>query len=82
MGHPDEFPSSPDTARQVAINEFAAMSEEEQHFLRGLAVDVETSLRNVRTWLDNQRLDQEETLALWSLLPAWVRAALKAAATK
>lgn len=82
MTHPDQFPSSPDTARQVAIDAFNAMSEEEQAFLRGIAEEVESMLRLARVYLDKQILDNEETLALWALLPAWVRSALKAAATK
>jgi len=61
---------------------FEAMSEEEQQFLLGVADDVRYTLiekgeKAASDWLAAQRLDMEEMLALYHLLPSHIRAALK-----
>jgi hypothetical protein len=63
--------------------EFLAMSEEEQAFLQEIATNLLTTLeeaeRAVARSLAAQNLDQEEQLALWALLPAKVKTAIKRA---
>lgn len=61
--------------------EFLAESEEEQQFLQGLAdglIDtLETTERGMAKFFDDQMFDLDEGNALWSLLPAKVRTAIR-----
>ena len=60
---------------------FLSMSEEERAFLQGVAAELVKTLedaeRAVAQKLDEQRLDQDEHLALWELLPSRVKTAIK-----
>ena len=72
---------STDTARQVAVDALAAMPEDEQFFLRTTA-DIlirayEAGDHHMPDFFAAQRLDQEEVLAVWALLPSYVRSAIK-----
>ncbi len=72
----------PNTAKQVAVDALTAMSSEEQQFLRDMAMELIAAHdggMDVRGFIEAKRLDNEEKLALWSLLPAPVRTALKRA---
>ena len=57
------------------------MSEEEQEFLTGIAEHliavVVNAEKEVAHYIAGQRLDQEEYLAVWGLLPSKVRTAIK-----
>lgn len=57
--------------------------EEEQAFLTDLADELlgmlEDAEKAIKTKLDAQMFDQDEYLALWGLLPAKVRTAIKRA---
>jgi hypothetical protein len=72
---------APDSARAVCSDAFAAMDEDEQEFLRWTAYCImQVFMRQpetVSTFFDAQRLDEEEKLAIWSLLPSYVRSAIK-----
>jgi len=61
--------------------EFLSQSEEEQVFLRALAEEfiqqLEDCERAMAVKFDAQHFDLEEGNALWSLLPAKVRTAIK-----
>lgn len=69
------------SAAAVMADDFDKMSEEEQDFLRSLATEMIDQLEAVETALavkfDAQLFDLEEGNALWSLLPAKVRTAIK-----
>jgi len=70
------------TARQVAVDEFDAQPSEEQQFLRDKAVEiiaVHEDKGDVFAFVERQNFDTEQKLALWSLLPSNVRAAIKKA---
>ena len=72
---------TPDTARQVAVDALAAMPEDEQAFLRETA-DVlikayKTTNYHMPDFFAAQRLDQEEILAIWAILPSYIRRAIK-----
>lgn len=72
----------PITAAQTAKDELQAMSPEEQDFIRSHAAEVQklfTNKGDVFGYVEAQRLDHEETLALWSLLPSNIRSAIKRA---
>lgn len=60
---------------------FEAMSEEEQEFLKALAVELIEMLENAERAMAKKYADQlfdtEEGLAFWSLLPSKVRTAIK-----
>lgn len=60
---------------------FSAMSEEEQAFLQSLANELIGMLESVEREMAKKYADQlfdtEEGLAIWSLLPAKVRTAIK-----
>jgi hypothetical protein len=69
----------PITGKQVAIDQLESMTPEEQTFLRDhamaiLALPVEETAAYVKA----QNFDNDEKLALWSLLPPKVRSAIKA----
>jgi len=73
----------PNTATQVAHDALAAMSDEEQKYLRewaGSVIDLFNANGDVLGYIQRNPLDNEEKLAAWSLLPSNVRAALKKAA--
>jgi hypothetical protein len=72
----------PNTATQVAVDAFAAFDEDTQKWLREHAVAIIAwgeagKWDNALGYLEDQRLDTEEQLALWSLLPSNVRSAIK-----
>lgn len=72
----------PNTATQVAVDALAAMSDEEQKFLREYAnsvIDLFNAQGDVIGYLGRNPLDNEEKLAVWSLLPSNVRSAIKKA---
>jgi hypothetical protein len=79
---PAEEPKRPNTAKQVAVDAFLAMSPDEQKFIEGEAVKIiaehERDGSPADFW-ESRKLDNEESMALWSLLPAPVRTAIKAA---
>ena len=60
-----------------------AMNEEEQAFLLKIAAEVSTRVANdpadALDYVDSQKLDQQETLALWTRLDSKTRTALKKA---
>lgn len=72
-------------ARQTAVDQFEAMEADEQKFIQGVATQTialfesEAGSDAAYAYVERQRLEQEEILALWSLLPSNVRSALKAA---
>jgi len=71
--------AKPITGKQVAVDQLESMSVEEQTFLRDhamtiLALPVEETAEYVKA----QNFDNDEKLALWSLLPPKVRSAIKA----
>lgn len=77
--YPAESGASPAVIKREA---YEAMEPEEQEFLQAVAEQVRTCLTEkgevpAATWLADQRLDMEEMLALYWLLPSHVRAALK-----
>jgi len=77
-----EKPARPNTAKQVAVDALTAMSFEEQKFLHNMAMEIIAAHdggMDVRGFIEAKKLDNDEKLALWSLLPAPVRAALKRA---
>jgi hypothetical protein len=70
------------SAAWVKKEAFDSQNEEEQDFLRNVATVVRGILdehgeKNAAEWLLGQRLDCDEQLALWWLLPSHVRSALK-----
>lgn len=78
VGH--EEPPRPNTATQVAVDAFAAMGAEEQDFLRTHANTIKKMHANgevVGDYIIEQKFDNEEKLAIWSLLPSNVRSAIK-----
>lgn len=67
-------------ARQVAVDALEAMGPEERDFLRSIAKDVERLFakgEDMVTYVEGQKLDTEEKLALWSLMPSNQRSAYK-----
>lgn len=70
----------PNTAKQVSVDAFHAMPPDEQKFIQERAVEIIALHENgqdIRGYAEGLRLDSEEKLALWSLLPSNVRSALK-----
>jgi len=72
---------TPDSAKQVAVDAFEQMDEAEQQFLRETALILirahDQGEHHMPDFFKAQRLQQEEILALWSLLPSYVRSAIK-----
>jgi hypothetical protein len=72
-------------AKQAAVDVFEAMAEDEQKFIQSIATQTialfesEAGSDAAYAYVERQRLEQEEILALWSLLPSNVRSALKIA---
>lgn len=69
-------------AASVAQDAFTALGEEEQKFLTEISVNVAALCTEKREeeaydYLEHQKLDNEEKLALWSLLASNHRSALK-----
>lgn len=73
-------PSRPNTATQVAKDALDAMGDEEKDFLRTHAEAIKKlfPLGDMLGYIEEQRFDTEEKLALWSILPSQVRSAIKA----
>jgi hypothetical protein len=69
-------------ARQEAVDTFEGMSNEEQKFLQEHAVviiDTHATGGDLAAYFAEHKFDNEEKLALWSLLPSNVRSAIKKA---
>ncbi len=77
-----EVKPRPNTATQVAVDAFEAMPEDEKRFLQEHAIVLidmhEKRAGSLYEYIEKQRLESEESLALWSLLPSNVRTAYKA----
>lgn len=76
----DRVLARPTDAKQVAVEALAAMPEDEQKFLRDEAIkviDAHDDNGGAADYLRSLKLDNEEKLAIWSLLPSNVRAAIK-----
>jgi len=73
----------PNSARQVAVDAFEAMPEDEQKFLQSKATELialcESDQGDVVGYLDGLHLQTEEKLALWALLPSKIRTQIKKA---
>lgn len=73
----------PNTATQVAHDEFDRMPPDEQQFLREKAMELialcESDQGDVVAYLDGLRLQADEKLALWSQLPSKTRTFIKKA---
>jgi len=74
----------PDSAKQVAVDSFEAMGEEEKKFLQDKAIVLIDLFENPGpdkqapgAYYIEQRFDQEEKLAIWSLLPSALRREIK-----
>lgn len=69
----------PNTATQVAKDAFEEMGEEEKDFLRTHVAKIKKlfPLGDMWGYIEEQRFDTEEKLAIWSLLPSDVRTAIK-----
>jgi hypothetical protein len=70
----------PDTARQVAGDALADMPVDEREFLADEADLLIHAYRNgadMPAVFANRHYDTEEKLALWFLLPSYVRSAIK-----
>lgn len=70
----------PNTATQVAVDAFEMLEPDEQKFLQGHAtaiIDLYENQGDMAMYIDRQKFDTEEKLALWSLLPSHVRTAIK-----
>lgn len=68
------------TARQVAVDAFDAMSEEQQTWMREQAIiviDKAEKGEDAYAHIEAQHYDADEKLALWSLLPSNVRSTIK-----
>jgi hypothetical protein len=75
-------PKRPNTAKQVAVDEFDNMSAAEQRYLQDLAtavVDMVEHKDDAHGYIESKKLSIEDKMALWSLLPSSVRTALKKA---
>lgn len=69
----------PITGKQVAVDQLESMSPEEQAFLRKHAENIiALPLEDTPAYVVAQKFDNDEKLALWSLLPPKVRSAIKA----
>jgi len=72
-------PERPNTATQTAKDAFEEMSDESKDWLRSHAATIQRMfpLGDLLGYINEQRFNTEEKLALWSLLPSDVRAAIK-----
>ena len=71
--------AKPITGKQVAVDQLESMSVEEQTFLRDHAMSIlALPLEETAEYVKAQNFDNDEKLALWSLLPPKVRSAIKA----
>lgn len=71
-----------DTARQECIDAFEAMAPDQKDYLRGLGLEVTKLVRaktNPNNWWEQMKFDQDEELAIWSLLDSDVRRVIKEA---
>lgn len=72
--------AKPITATQEAHDTFASMSQEQQQFLREQAMEIMDRFdrkEECYAWVEAQNFDNDEKLALWSLLPSNVRSTIK-----
>lgn len=70
------------TARGVAVDALAKMDPEQQQWLRDQAVEIMGVFKDkgdLHEFIERQKYDMEEKLALWSLLPSDCRSAIKRA---
>lgn len=73
------------TGAEVNRAELSAMSPEEQDYIRTEAAEVKrlhAEGKSVFDYVESRHLDAEEKMALWSLLPSDIRAAIKRGAPK
>lgn len=71
------------SGKDVLVAEFNKMPADEQKFLQAEAIkiiDLHENDGDTLTYVEGLRLDADEKMALWSLLPSKVRSALKKAA--
>ena len=76
----DRIVNGKGTARQHAVDALEALSPEEQDFLRTHAEELQrihSASGDLYGYVESQRFDTEEKLALWALLPSHVRSAFK-----
>jgi hypothetical protein len=75
---PETKAERPNTGKQVAVDAFEALDDEEKDFLRTHAKRlVELAPDDCAAYYVAQRFDNDEKLAIWSLLPAATRRAIK-----
>lgn len=77
--------SGPISGATVVRAEFDKMDPDEQDFIRSHADAVKKlfdTQKDMHAYIESQHLDAEEKMALWSLLPSNVRAAIKKQAPK
>jgi hypothetical protein len=75
---PEVKAERPNTGKQVTADAFDAMDDEEKDFLRSHAKRlVELGPEEKGAYYIKQNFDAEEKLAIWSLLPAETRRAIK-----
>jgi hypothetical protein len=73
-------PTRPNTATQVAHDAMNALPPEDQAWLREQAMEImgrHQKKQELADWIDAQHYDNEQKLALWSLLPSDARTAIK-----
>ncbi len=76
----EKDPKRPNTATQVAHDEFDGMSASEQKEIQDLStavIDMVEGGDDAHGYIESKRLSLEHKLALWSLLPSKVRTAIK-----
>jgi hypothetical protein len=73
----------PITGKQVAVDALSEMTPEEQDFLRSHADKINAMpIAETADYVKAQNFDNDEKLALWSLLPPKVRSAIKTGAQR
>lgn len=68
------------SAMDTSVDAFNALGEEEQQFLRDIALEIIGYHKNSNidsAYDEYKKLDNEEALAMWHLLPSQIRSALK-----
>ncbi len=70
----------PNTATQVAVDAFDEMSDEHKDYLSTHAREIQRLFelkKDMLTYVEKQRFDTQDSLALWSLLPSALRSEYK-----
>lgn len=76
----EQMAPSPDTARQTAGDALAMLPDDERAFLQEETTLLITGYHDgadMPALFKSRHLDMEETLAIWFLLPSYVRSAIK-----